>query len=206
MFNIAAYLKQKLNEPLPGEDAQYEMAPLTRQRYAFESLKPGSFQKSAVIILIYSQNNNYYIPLTKRQTYNGKHSGQISLPGGKFDDNDISLKHTALRELHEEIGIKNHVDIIGNLTPIYIPVSNFYVEPYIGIYTQNEINFNINRREVNELISLKLDVLKNDAIIHSDGIVQGDGYHIKTPYFKVEGEIIWGATAMILNEFKKLIT
>jgi 8-oxo-dGTP pyrophosphatase MutT (NUDIX family) len=157
------------------------------------------------MILIYSLNNHYYIPLTKRHTYDGKHSGQISLPGGKLDEQDESLKHTALRELDEEIGINEHVEVIGNLTPIYIPVSNFYVEPYIGIYSHSEINFSTNEREVNELIHLDLEVLKNDNIIQTEGIVHGDGYKLKTPYFEVEGNIIWGATAMILNEFKKLI-
>jgi 8-oxo-dGTP pyrophosphatase MutT (NUDIX family) len=205
MFDIAAHLKQKLREPLPGMDAQYEMAPATRERYPIERLKPDTYRKSAVMILIYSLNNHYYIPLTKRHTYDGKHSGQISLPGGKLDEQDESLKHTALRELDEEIGINEHVEVIGNLTPIYIPVSNFYVEPYIGIYSHSEINFSTNEREVNELIHLDLEVLKNDNIIQTEGIVHGDGYKLKTPYFEVEGNIIWGATAMILNEFKKLI-
>jgi 8-oxo-dGTP pyrophosphatase MutT (NUDIX family) len=205
MFDIAAHLKQKLREPLPGMDAQYEMAPATRERYPIERLKPDTYRKSAVMILIYSLNNHYYIPLTKRHTYDGKHSGQISLPGGKLDEQDESLKHTALRELDEEIGINEHVEVIGNLTPIYIPVSNFYVEPYIGIYSHGEINFSTNEREVNELIHLDLEVLKNDNIIQTEGIVHGDGYKLKTPYFEVEGNIIWGATAMILNEFKKLI-
>lgn len=205
MFDIAAHLKQKLQEPLPGMDAQYEMAPATRERYPIERLKPETYRKSAVMILIYSLNNNYYIPLTKRHTYDGKHSGQISLPGGKIDESDINLQHTALRELSEEIGINDHVDVIGTLTPIYIPVSNFYVEPYIGIYSHSEINFSTNEREVNELIHLDLEVLKSDKIIQTEGIVHGDGYKLKTPYFEVEGNIIWGATAMILNEFKKLI-
>ena len=205
MFDIAAHLKQKLQEPLPGMDAQYEMAPATRERYPIERLKPDTYRKSAVMILIYSLNNNYYIPLTKRHTYDGKHSGQISLPGGKIDESDINLQHTALRELSEEIGINEHVDVIGTLTPIYIPVSNFYVEPYIGIYSHSEINFSTNEREVNELIHLDLEVLKSDKIIQTEGIVHGDGYKLKTPYFEVEGNIIWGATAMILNEFKKLI-
>lgn len=205
MFDIAAHLKQKLREPLPGLDAQYEMAPATRERYPIDKLNPNSYRKSAVMILIYSLNDSYYIPLTKRHTYEGKHSGQISLPGGKIDESDISLKHTALRELSEEIGINEHVDVIGTLTPIYIPVSNFYVEPYVGIYTKTEINFNTNEREVSELIHLNLEVLKNDKIIQTNGIVHGDGYKLKTPYFEVEGQVIWGATAMILNEFKKLI-
>lgn len=205
MFDIAAHLKQKLREPLPGMDAQYEMAPVTRERYPIDSLKPDTYRKSAVMILIYNLNNNYYIPLTKRHTYDGKHSGQISLPGGKLDERDENLKHTALRELDEEIGISEHVEVIGNLTPIYIPVSNFYVEPYIGIYSHSVISFSTNEREVNELIHLDLEVLKNDKIIQTEGIVHGDGYKLKTPYFEVEGNIIWGATAMILNEFKKLI-
>jgi 8-oxo-dGTP pyrophosphatase MutT (NUDIX family) len=205
MFNFKAHLQDKLGKPLPGIDAQYEMAPATRERYPIELIDPSSYRKSAVMLLIYQTESGLYIPLTKRHMYEGKHSGQISLPGGKYEESDESLLNTALRELNEEIGIDDGIEVLGGLTPVYIPVSNFYVEPFVGLYTKSEINFNSNTREVKELIQLNLDVLKSDAIVESEGIVHGDGYKLKTPYFNVEGNIVWGATAMILNEFKKLI-
>lgn len=207
MQSLTKLLKDALNKPLPGIEAQYEMAPITRPRFDMARLDPSSYRKSAVMLLIYKDKDSYYIPLVKRHEYKGKHSNQIGLPGGKFDEADGNLMTTALRELHEEIGIhKQDIEIIGALTPLYIPVSSFYVEPFIAVCTLDKINFNVDAREVKQLIQLDTALLKQDSIIEHGGIVSGDGYKLKTPYFNVEGEIIWGATAMILNEFKKLIT
>ncbi len=206
MTSLLETITNKLKEGLPGIEAQYEMAPITRPKFDIAQMDEASYKKSAVMLLLCPNENGVYIPLTKRQSYNGKHSGQISLPGGKFEEGDGSLKNTALRECYEEIGIKQHIEVLGNLSPVYIPVSNFYVEPYVGIFTHNEINFNKNEREVEKLILLSIETLKQPELVKSGTIVSGDGYKLKTPYFDVEGEIIWGATAMILNEFKKLIT
>ena len=206
MLDLIDLLKKKLNEPLPGLDAQYEMAPLSRPKIDLSQLEPNSYKKSAVMILVYRHRNKYYVPLTKRHDYEGKHSGQVSLPGGKFEEGDNTLQNTALRELNEEIGINCSVEVIGSLTPLYIPVSSFYVEVYIGVCTQHDVNFSPNEREVKELILLDLELLKSDSILKLGRTVSGEGYELKTPYFEVEGEIIWGATAMILNEFKKLLT
>lgn len=205
MFSFAEELKYRLSQPLPGMEAQYEMAPASRGRFNVEKLKDGSFRKSAVMLMIYKNGNNLYIPLTKRQEYKGKHSGQISLPGGKFDEPDGSLENTALRELHEEIGIHREIEIIGCLTPLYIPVSNFLVQPFVSVYQTEDIEFNTNEREVKELIPLQIDLLKKTELIKREGIVSGDGYHLNTPYFDLNGEVVWGATAMILNEFSKLL-
>ena len=206
MLDFIEFLKQKLTLPLPGIEVQYEMAPETRKKIHISELEPHSFKKSAVMIMVYQNLNQFFIPLTKRHNYEGTHRNQISLPGGKFDEGDKTLLNTALRELNEEIGIDSHLQIIGALTPLYIPVSNFYIEPYICVYRNEFIEFKINEYEVKQLIPLNLETLKSDAIIEKEGIVKGEGYQLKTPCFNVEGEIIWGATAMILNEFKKLIT
>ncbi len=205
MLDLIELLKNRLKEPLPGIDAQYEMAPTARVKLNVNELSPNSFKKSAVMLLVYKNDNKFFIPLTKRHTYDGNHSDQISLPGGKFEDNDGSLQNTALRELHEEIGINKSIEVIGRLTPLYIPVSNFYVEPYVGVFTENKINFETNPREVKELIQLDLESLKNESVIEKNGTINVNGQKLKTPYFNIEGQIIWGATAMILNEFKKLI-
>lgn len=207
MESLVSLIKQRFNAPLPGIEAQYRMAPITRAKFDLEKLDPSAYRKSAVMLLLYEQDNDIRIPLLKRHEYVGKHSGQIGLPGGKHDMNDGELVNTALRELNEEIGIDpEKIEVLGKLTPLFIPVSSFYVQPFVGLYDHPEINFNIDAREVNKLISLKLETLKDNTIIKEDGIVSGDGYKLKTPYFSVEGEIVWGATAMILSEFKSLIT
>jgi 8-oxo-dGTP pyrophosphatase MutT (NUDIX family) len=205
MFSFKEELKYRLSQPLPGMEAQYEMAPAVRGRFPVDLLKEGTYRKSAVMLMIYKKGNDLWIPLTKRHEYKGKHSGQISLPGGKFDEPDGNLENTALRELQEEIGINKEIEIIGSLTPLYIPVSNFLVQPFVSMYQTEDIEFNTNEREVKELIPLQIDLLKKPELIKKEGIVSGDGYHLNTPYFDLNGEVVWGATAMILNEFSKLL-
>ncbi|MDZ4664007.1 MAG: CoA pyrophosphatase [Bacteroidota bacterium] len=206
MQSLLKLLKDRINKPLPGIEAQYEMAPITRAKFDVQTLDPNTYRKSAVTLLLYKNNGSYHIPLLKRHEYDGKHSNQVGLPGGKFDKDDGNLMNTALRELQEEIGVKKQdIEVLGALTPLYIPVSNFYVEPFIAIYKHDNIDFTVDQREVKQLIQLDTALLKLDSLIEYDGIVSGDAYKLKTPYFNVEGEIIWGATAMILNEFKKLI-
>jgi 8-oxo-dGTP pyrophosphatase MutT (NUDIX family) len=200
-------IKQRIIAPLPGVEVHYRMAPINRAKFDTARLDPSTYRKSAVMLLLYEHGNSFYIPLIKRHEYKGKHSGQIGLPGGKHDEEDGDLVNTALRELKEELGIaKDHIEILGALTPVFIPVSGFYVQPYIGVYQEQEIAFDIDTREVKQLLQLNVDLLKDNSIVKEGGIVSGEGYKLKTPYFEVEGEMIWGATAMILNEFKALIT
>jgi 8-oxo-dGTP pyrophosphatase MutT (NUDIX family) len=207
MEGLINHLKRRLHGPLPGIDVQYQMAPVNRAKFDTASLDPSTYRKSAVILLLYKTGDSFEIPLIKRHDYNGKHSGQVGLPGGKHDEDDGELVTTALRELNEELGInKDAVEILGALTPLFIPVSSFYVQPYVGLFTGDKIVFAIDTHEVKKLMTLNVELLKSESIVKESGIVSGEGYKLKTPYFDVEGEMIWGATAMILNEFKALIT
>lgn len=207
MASLIDHIKRRLDGPLPGVEAQYQMAPINRAKFDLARLDPSTYRKSAVMLLLYKNGDSFCLPLIKRHDYKGSHSGQVGLPGGKHDEKDGDLVNTALRELNEEIGIdKDQIEILGALTPVFIPVSSFYVQPYIGYYKHSEIIFDIDTREVKQLLSLRIDLLKEDSIAKEGGIVSGEGYKLKTPYFSVEGEMIWGATAMILNEFKALIT
>lgn len=198
-------LKIKLNAPLPGIEAQFEMAHVHRPKTNLNELIPGNYKSSAVLLLLIQRENDFYIPLTERHTYEGAHSGQISLPGGKQEERDDSLEQTALRECYEEIGLNNHITVLGQLTPVYIPVSNFLVNPYVGVYTQNNIDYNLNPSEVKSLIELSTSDLINPELVKTTTINAAPGIKLKTPYFDVQGKIVWGATAMILNEFKKLL-
>ena len=205
MEQIINRLKNALTKALPGIEAQYRMAPLHRQRMELETLKIEDYRPSAVMILLCEdENGNGFIPLTERMTYNGAHSGQVSLPGGKFEADDGDLMNTAIRECYEEIGIRE-VEVIGKLTPLFIPVSGFIVHPYIGLCKIKNPVMKNHEREVKTLIKLSLEDLLNDAIVKQGEMQVMNTLNIKTPWFEVEGLKVWGATAMILSELKDVI-
>ena len=134
MFNrFINLLKARLKSPLPGEDTQYLMAPVSRlkaEQLPKENYNP---KKSAVLVLLFPEDETIKTVLIKRPVYDGVHSGQVAFPGGKFDDIDIELKQTALRETFEEIGVQSaEIEIIGQLTDLYINPSNFLVSPFIA--------------------------------------------------------------------------
>ncbi|WP_317896799.1 NUDIX hydrolase [Aurantibacillus circumpalustris] len=204
MEQLINRLKTALAQTLPGAEAQYLMAPTHRQRYELRSLKAEEYKPSAVMILFCEDNSgNMFIPLTERMTYNGVHSGQISLPGGKFDKNDGDLSSTALRECYEEIGVKE-IEMIGKLTPLFIPVSNFLVHPFIGVSKIKNPQMKNQEREVKTILKIGLQNLLDDSIVKHGSITVGDVV-IKSPWFEVENLKVWGATAMILSELKQII-
>lgn len=198
-------LKNALAETLPGTDAQYLMAPLHRERMELEVLKVEEYKPSAVMILFCEDaDGSIFIPLTERVTYNGAHSGQVSLPGGKYDTADGDLMQTALRECDEEIGIKD-IEVVGKLTPLFIPVSSFLVYPYVGLCKIKDPVMRSQEREVKALVRLQLNELLNDSIVkNGEMTVMGD-VQIKAPWFEVEKLKVWGATAMILSELKQVL-
>ncbi len=198
-------LKQQLQLPLPGMEVQFEMAHVNREKVNKEDLNPSDYRNSAVLLLLIKRDNAYYIPLTERHDYKGVHSGQISFPGGKFEAGDQNLSHTALRECYEEIGIQNNIELIGKLTPVYIPVSKFLVTPFVAVLNDEQANYCINTAEVKSIIELPLGNLTKPEIVKQTHVEPAPGYKFKTPYFDVEGKIVWGATAMVLNEFKHLL-
>lgn len=198
-------LRNTLQEGLPGQDAQYRMAPSYRERLGAEALGSGQFRPSAVLVLFCKgADESLYIPLIERMPYHGVHSAQISLPGGKFDNADGNLQQTALRECYEEIGIHD-VEIIGQLTELHISVSGFLVQPFVGFCKTENPLMQIAEREVKTMLKLKVEDLLNESIIESGTFEVVNRYKITTPWFNVEGHKVWGATAMILSELKELI-
>lgn len=183
---------------LPGIEAHKLLAPLTRPVFN-KYIIPKNARLAGVLILFYPDDSNQtQILLTKRARYNGKHSNQISFPGGKKEPLDSSLKITALRESLEEVGIDN-ISILKQLTTIYIPPSNFSVSPYIG-YLNKTPAFTPNY-EVEEIIELPVSKLIDSKTLTT---FQNKN-NTKIPCFNFKGHIIWGATAMILSEVKELL-
>jgi 8-oxo-dGTP pyrophosphatase MutT (NUDIX family) len=195
-------LKTNLQNPLPGLEAQFEMAHVKREKVTENSFEAEEYRPSAVLILLYpNEQQQTSVLLIERMTYNGHHSGQIALPGGKVEPTDENLRATALREFFEETGSDLTPTIIGQLTPIYIPVSKFMVQPFVS-YVNQKPNFSASSNEVNALIELEIAQLLNPDIIKETTIEPTPGLKLKTPYFDVQGKVLWGATAMMLNELK----
>lgn len=190
---------------LPGADAQYLMSSMGRKSSVFNTFGTKEHKKSAVLILLYEKNGQIAFPLMQRHTYKGVHSGQVSLPGGKFEENDRDLSQTALRETEEEIGVsQNKIQLIGQLTDLYIPPSNHHVHPFVG-YVKHEPKMVKDDYEVAELFETNLSLLLNESIVGQTKVEVANGLKIKTPYFDINNKVVWGATAMILSELKQVL-
>lgn len=198
-------LKVRFQKPLPGEEAQFLMAPFTRQR--IQHIDPLSYnpRKSAVLILLFPVEQSIHTLLIQRPVYEGVHSGQVAFPGGKFEETDIDLSHTALRETFEEVGAPtNDIEIIGKLTDLYINPSNFLVSPFIG-FVSKQPDFIMDAYEVQKIISVDLFNLNDKGIKSEKTITHSNSYKIKTPYYEIEGLTVWGATAMMISELNVIV-
>ena len=181
---------------------QLKMTPKERLDFDMKSIK--NPKKAAVLALFYPKNNKTYFLLTLRADYKGTHASQISFPGGKFDNLDKDLIHTALREANEEVGVKsNSINTIIPLSNLYIPPSNFWVNPYVGITA--EIPKFTKNYEVAELLEVCLDDLLNDDFVIYKNISTSYANNIEVPCFLLNNYVVWGATAMILSELKEII-
>jgi 8-oxo-dGTP pyrophosphatase MutT (NUDIX family) len=187
---------------LPGEVAHTEIAPYRNARFNAPKKNP---RQAAVLVHLYPINNETYFTLIKRSTYEGAHSGQIALPGGKAEEEDLNLTETALREAKEETNIiADNLKIIGQLTKIYIPPSNFHVTPVLST-GDSKPDYIPEAHEVDSILEVKIADLLNDANRKIIDIKLGNGTTLNTPSFSLVNETVWGATAMILNELKLII-
>jgi 8-oxo-dGTP pyrophosphatase MutT (NUDIX family) len=197
-----AQLNEELNKGLPGFDAQKIMSPSIRE-HALKTSDPSIARDSSVLLLFYPKNGQLYLPFIKRTSGNTSHSGQISLPGGKYEESDTNRTVTAIRETNEELGVDcKKIKILGFLTELYIPVSNFMVLPVLG-YCQQRPEFKMNPFEVEEVIEVPVQELlaKNNI---SEFSFNTNKLKINAPYFDANGHKVWGATAMILSELREV--
>ncbi len=201
--NLIIQLQKKLRGQLPGIDAHQIMSPNKRFTGKLFPDK-NTARESSVLVLLYTKNNQLYIPFIERPLYNGAHSGQISLPGGKVEPRDKSILETALRETYEEIGVSSdRMEILGQLTTTYIPNSNFNVNPFVA-YLPFCPDFFPDNYEVAQIIEAPLNQLLSPNNVDTF-IKEINGHTIKAPYFNIQGHQIWGATAMIISELKEII-
>ena len=200
-----ADLRGGLSEDLPGIIAQKRMAPIPdiQKRFDVEGRKKA--RKSAVMILLYQEQGRVKFPLIVRQEYPGVHSGQIALPGGKHEPTDSDLIHTAQRETSEEIGIPlQEVEILGKLSELFVPPSNFNILPVIG-FLKNPPIFKLEEKEVKRLIIVDHKDLTNPALRKQKMMTFFNKTDVEVPYFDIQDQVVWGATAMILSELASII-
>ena len=193
-------IKQALD--LPNFDAiaaQQKMTPVPRGARRPTS-KPGRPRLGGVLALFYCYQKQLYLVLTRRRDDLNDHAGQISFPGGKHENGE-TLVETAVREAYEEIGIQpDHLTILGQLTPLYIPPSDFEVHPTVAWYENGQRpNFTPSDSEVAEILETPLNHLLNPAA-RGEETWTLRGYEVRVPFFIIEGHKVWGATAMMLSE------
>ena len=195
---------QAFDGPLPGKKAHKELAPYRSEiELDFKNKNP---KIASTLLLIYPKNGETFFCLIERQEYEGTHSNQISFPGGKNESGE-SMKETALRESKEEIGIDPiSINIIGELTQVFVPPSNFLIHPFVG-YCDFTPDFKPNEREVKRIIEVNIENLfKKDVIkVKKMSFKKSSGtINYEVPYLDLNNKIVWGATSVILNEFRIL--
>lgn len=196
--SIVQRLSTRLSEELPGKEAQREMASNLRDPY-FPI--PEDYRESAVLALLYPHlENKLHIVFMKRTQDGRPHGGQISFPGGRIEESDLDNVYAALREAEEELSVpSNKVKVLGTMTEMYIPVSNFMVYPVVGFLSERP-DFVPEPNEVDEIIEIQVDTFFDDSIRQMYNVQVRPQLYLNAPSFKINGNVIWGATAMMMNE------
>lgn len=199
MQNFLEILKTELEKPLPGTEVQWQMASSDRMLRDFPRVPGEDSRIAAVLVLLYPYYDSIHTVFMQRHDYNGVHGGQISFPGGKKEDSDFDNIQTALREAHEETGVDpSTISVIGTLTPLFIPVSNMVVTPVVG-WTDKKPVFKLQEEEVVFLFDADLKRFLDTSMVKTKPMeIRGETIDVR--YFDYDGNVIWGATAMIVHE------
>jgi len=195
-------LKKKFKGPKPGLAAQLKMVPEPRPGHVIYSEVEDNCIKAGVLLLLFLRHSRIYLLFTRRTDKVLHHRDQISFPGGRLEPGE-SLRNCALRETQEELGVAaDGILILGDLTPLYIPPSNYCIYPTVAA-TETEISFSPHPQEVAEVIEVPLAHLQNNNnILREEWKIRGN--NVLVPFYNYQGNKIWGATAMVLAEFLEL--
>lgn len=183
-----------------------KMEPLDRVAL-MKNLKPEDFapKNAAVMVLIYPKNETAHLVLILRTSYNGVHSSQVAFPGGKAEPFDADFWATALRETEEEIGVMLHdIEHVKDLTPLYVPPSNFMVYPFLG-FSKKNLSFRLDPKEVAGIIEISVHDFLHHTTVVSKNLSTSYMLDKEVNGFEIENHFVWGATAMMLSELKDLL-
>ncbi|MEK6481251.1 CoA pyrophosphatase [Catalinimonas sp. 4WD22] len=201
--SIKKLLTERIARSLPGWEAHLKMS--THMHKNARLTPPRHTRRAAVLILLFVQDNQLWMPLIQRPIYDGVHSGQMALPGGKHEPQDTDLIATALRETHEEIGVKvDRKFVLGELSKLYIPPSNITVSPILAMI-ENQPSYLPDPLEVEDITEVSVNALQAPENYDVKDIKIYDGRVLEAPSFQIRGKTIWGATAMMLSELLFLL-
>jgi len=199
---LSSLIKRRLQQPLPGQSAQMAMAAYHTR---LNVVPPESARAAAVLITIHEGPVGLQTTLIQRVSHDkDKHSGQMSFPGGKYDLTDEDIYSCAIREAYEEINLdRSSVQVLGKLSDLYIPVSGFQVTPVVAMVGKDYLqDLAPQPSEVSEILHVPIaDILSKESLRSKDMVMQSGIKLRNVPYFYLQGKVVWGATAMILNEF-----
>lgn len=192
---------------LPGESAHRKLAPLVRINELSEiDVSKRNPEEAGVMAVFYpDEREETRLVLILRKTYKGVHSNQVGFPGGRVEKGDRDLRDTALRETEEEVGIsQGEVEVLKELTQLYIPPSNFLVQPYLGLL-QSTPKMIPQESEVEEILEVRLSDFLNDENVVTETLSTSYANEIEVPAYRLNGHIVWGATGMMLSEIRELL-
>lgn len=196
--DILLRLSQALHNHQHSPEVRQTMAPSQRRNNPMAEER--EVRTAGVLMLLYQKQDKWHMPLIVRPQYDGPHSGQIALPGGRKEVDDEDLWQTATRETEEEVGVlRQTVKELGSLESLYIPNSRYEVSPFIG-WVEGQVDFRPDPSEVAELLILPLDLLLDPKFTQRE-VWKIRGQDVEVPYYRFGAHKIWGATAMMLKDF-----
>jgi 8-oxo-dGTP pyrophosphatase MutT (NUDIX family) len=196
-------LERRLSGPKPGLVSQLKMVPNHRRHEKTCQEVGDSCNNAGVLVLLYPRHGHLHVVLTRRTSSVAHHQAQISFPGGHKDSHETVLE-TALREAEEEINVApSSVRILGELTPLYVPPSNYCIYPVVAA-AESRPDFRPSPHEVAEVLEIPLDHLLDAKNVQRE-VWPLRGLDVSVPFYLFQGHKIWGATAMIMAELLDLI-